>query len=773
MSLLGQSLAPESGSAFAIVNVSRRRFLQNAGAGALVLAVGLPSSAFPQQKKYGADAMPHGTVDDPRVFVAIGDDGSVTITCHRAEMGQGVRTGIPMVVADELEADWTRVKVVQAWGDETRFGNQDTDGSRSLRHFFEPMRRCGAAARMMLEMAAAAKWNVSPATVRATNHTVVHTITGRKLGFGELARAAAELPVPERGTLRLKDPKQFRYIGKPLGPVDAFDMTTGRARYGIDATLPGMRFAVIARPPVYGGKVASFDATEAMKIPGVERVLEIPGTPPPSGFDPLGGVAVIARNTWLAIEGRNALKIDWDDGPNASYSSDAYKAQMQASARQPGQVVRSEGDVASALARAAKRIDAEYYVPHVAHATMEPPAALVRVTDGKCEAWACVQGPQAARERLAKHLVIPLDSVTVHQTLLGGGFGRKSKPDFVVEAALLSKALNGTPVKVVWTREDDIQHDYYNTVAVERLEAGLDDHGRTIAWLHRSVSPSIQSTFAPDVKHEAFGEVGQGLTDLPFAIPNLQIENPEAIAHTRIGWFRSVFNIPHAFAIQSFVAELAAAAGRDPKDYLLELIGPPRKIDPRQVKASNYNESPTLYPIDTGRWRRVVDIVAQRSGWGRTLPARHGLGIAAHRSFVTYTAAVIEVAVGDKGDLTVPRVDIAIDCGPQINPDRIRSQIEGAAIMGLSVAMRGGITFKNGRVEQSNFNQYTVLRMNEAPRDIRVYVVPASYDIPLGGVGEPGLPPIAPALCNAIFAATGKRIRSLPITDDAARSSGS
>jgi isoquinoline 1-oxidoreductase beta subunit len=404
---------------------------------------------------------------------------------------------------------------------------------------------------------------------------------------------------------------------------------------------------------------------------------------------------------------------------------------------------------------------------------MEPPAALVRVSGDKCEAWACVQGPQVARERLAAHLDIPLDNVTLHQTLLGGGFGRKSKPDFVVEAALLSKALNGTPVKVQWTREDDIQHDYYNTVAVERLEAGLDDHGRTIAWLHRTVAPSIQSTFKTGVTHEAFGEVGQGLTDLPFAIPNLQIENPEAIAHTRIGWFRSVFNIPHAFAIQSFVAELASAAGRDSKDYLLELIGPPRKIDPRQVNASNYNESPTLYPIDTGRWRRVVDIVAQRSGWGRKLPTRHGLGIAAHRSFVTYTAAVVEVAVGQKGEITVPRVDIAVDCGPQVNPDRIRSQMEGAVIMGLSVAMRGGITFKNGRVEQSNFNNYTVLRMNEAPRDIRVHLVPAAYDIPMGGVGEPGVPPIAPALCNAIFAATGKRIRSLPVTSDAARRSES
>jgi isoquinoline 1-oxidoreductase beta subunit len=756
------------GQPIEVVNVSRRRFLQGSATGALVLAVGLsPRRSFAQGQQYGADAMPHGTVDDPHVFVAIGEDGTITITCHRAEMGQGVRTSIALVVADEMEADWTKVKVVQAWGDETHFGNQDTDGSRSLRHFFDPMRRCGAAARAMLEAAAAARWGVSAATVRAVNGEVAHKASGRKFGFGELAGAAAKLPVPPRNALRLKKPEQFRYIGKgKLGIVDGFDMTTGRARYGIDTVVPGLLFAVIARPPVYGGKVAKFDATDAMKIAGVERVIEIPGTPPPSGFDPIGGVAVVARNTWIAIQGRNALKLTWNDGPNATYSSDTYKAELQAAARKPGLVVRAQGDVAAALEGAAKRVTAEYYVPHIAHATMEPPAAVARVAAGKCEAWACVQGPQAARDRVAKNLGIPLESVTVHQTLIGGGFGRKSKPDFVVEAALLSKAMDGAPVKVTWTREDDIHHDYFNTVAVERLEAGLDGAGQVVGWLHRSVAPSIQSTFVSDPKHEAFGELGQGLTDTPFAIPNLQIENPEAMGHARIGWFRSVYNIPHAFAIQSFAAELAAAAGRDQKDFLLELIGPARQIDPRQMKAWNYNESPQRYPVDTGRLRRVVELVAERAGWGRKMPAGHGLGIAGHYSFVTYTAAVVEVAVSDKGEITVPRVDIAIDCGMQVNPERVRSQLEGAVIMGLSVALRGGITFKDGRVEQNNFDRYTVLRMNEAPRDIRVHLLPGSFDIPLGGVGEPGVPPIAPALCNAIFAASGRRVRDLPITPE-------
>jgi isoquinoline 1-oxidoreductase beta subunit len=679
-------------------------------------------------------------------------------------MGQGVRTGIALVLADELEADWARVKVVQAWGDETRFGNQDTDGSRSLRHCFEPMRRCGAAARLMLETAAAARWGVNLDTVHAYNNEVVHRASGRRLGYGELASAAAALPVPPRSELPLKDPGQLRYIGKgELGIVDAFDMTTGRARYGIDTVLPGLLFAVVARPPVYGGKVAKFDATDAMKIAGVVRVVEIPGTPPPSGFNPVGGVAVVARNTWSAMQGRNALKITWDDGPNATYSSDAYKAELQAHVRKPGQVVRTQGDVAAALRGAAKRITAEYYIPHIAHTTMEPPAAVARVGDGKCEAWACVQGPQAARETVAKNLGFPLESVTMHQTLLGGGFGRKSKPDFVVEAALLSKAMDGAPVKVTWTREDDIHNDYFNTVAVERIEAGFDGAGHVVGWLHRSAAPSIQSTFVADPKHEAFGELGQGLTDVPFAIPNLQIENPEAAGHTRIGWFRSVYNIPHAFAIQSFVAELAAAARRDQKDFLLELIGPARKIDPRQMKAWNYNESPVLYPVDTGRWRRLVEFIAERAEWGRKVPARHGLGIAAHYSFVTYTAAVVEAAVSEKGEITVPRVDIAIDCGPQVNPERIRSQLEGAVIMGIGVALHGGITFKDGKVEQNNFDRYTVPRINEVPRDIRVHLLPGSFDVPLGGVGEPGVPPIAPALCNAIFAASGRRVRDLPI----------
>jgi isoquinoline 1-oxidoreductase beta subunit len=748
-----------------VEKISRRSVLRSLGiAGGLVLAAPLTSRQAFAAYKTGADKMPHGTVVDPRVFVSIASDGTVTIVAHRSEMGTGVRTSLPLIVAEEMEADWSRVKVAQAHGDEVKYGNQDTDGSRSTRHYLIPMREIGASARTMLEAAAAKRWGVPAAEVKAVNHEVVHSATGRRLGFGELAADAAKQSVPSVEGLKLKDPKNFRYLGKgQVSIVDLKDITVGTAHYGGDIRLPGMKYAVIARPPVTGGKVVSFEDKDALKVPGVEKVMEVQGWPWPSKFQPLGGVAVIARNTGAAIKGRDALKIVWDDGPNGKYESVSYRAQLEEAARKPGLVVRKEGDVDVALKNAEKVVVGEYYLPHLAHVSMEPPVAVADVKGDKAEIWAPVQSPGGTREDVAKTLGIAPENVTVNVTLLGGGFGRKSKCDFALEAALLSKTM-GAPVKVQWTREDDVRNGFLHTVSAERIEAGLDKNGKVIAWRHRSVAPSIASTFAANTVHEAPFELGMGLVDMPFEIANVQCENPDAAAHTRIGWFRSVSNIPRAFAVQSMVGELALATKRDQKEMLLELIGSPRIVKLDSVKDLwNYGEPYESYPIDTARLRRVVELVADKAGWGRTVPKGHGLGIAVHRSFVSYIATIVEVAIDDKGKLSVPRVDTAIDCGTFVNPERIEAQIEGAAIMGLSLAKYGEITFKDGKVQQGNFDDFPVIRIDESPLVTNVYIVPADPGTPPSGVGEPGVPPFAPALINAIFAATGKRIRTLPI----------
>jgi|SwirhisoilCB1_FD_contig_121_268041_length_2890_multi_5_in_0_out_0_1 isoquinoline 1-oxidoreductase beta subunit len=760
-----------------ITNVSRRNVLKGMlGTGGLVLAAQFVPARFAladggsvNAYKTGADGMPGGTVSDPHVFVSIAKDGTVTIVTHRSEMGTGSRTSLPMVVADEMEADWSRVKIVQAPGNEQKYGNQDTDGSRSIRHFIQPMRQCGAAARQMLEHAAALTWGVSDTECRAQNHKVVHVPTGKSLGYGELAEKAAALPTPKASTITLKDPSQFRYIGKGQVQItDLFDITTGKATYAQDIHVDGMKYAVIARPPVVLGKVVSYDEAAAMKVPGVIKVVKIDPTPMPAKFAPLGGVAVIANSTWAAMKGREVLNVKWDDGPNKSYDSDAFKVKMAEQAHKPGRIERNEGDVDKALAGAAKVIEHDYYIPHFSHAPMEPPAATVRINGNKAEVWACVQSPGGTRSDVAKLLGLKEDDVTVNVTLLGGGFGRKSKCDFALEAATLSKSMGGTPVKVVWTREDDIQHSFYHAVSYQNVTAGIDSNGKVVAWRHRSVAPSLMSNFMPDPHRESSLELGLGLIDTPFNVPNLRLETGEATAHTRIGWFRSVNNIPHAFAMQSMVAEIAAELGKDQKDFLLEMIGPPRIVDPRKTVTNelwNYGDPWDTYPVDTARTRRVVEIAAKEAGWGRKLPKGHGLGIAVQRSFLTYVATVVEVAVDDKGNVSVPRVDTAIDAGFTINPERIRSQIEGAAVMGLSIAKYTQVTFKDGRVQQNNFHDYKVLRIGEGAMDVRTHIVPNSIEIPSSGVGEPGVPPFAPAFVNAIYAATGKRIRNLPLGD--------
>ena len=756
-----------------IENVSRRGFLKGtaSGVGLVVAMQVVPFSsagAFDPYPTGGLD-MPNGIVTDPHVFVSIAPDGTVTIVAHRSEMGTGSKTMLPMVVADEMEADWGRVKIVQAPGDEPKYGNQDTDGSRSMRHHIQSMRQVGASVRHMLEQAAAKQWGVDPSRVEAINHEVVDYAYLRKLSYGDLAEAAMAEPVPAFEDLKFKDERKFRYLGKgEVQLYDLHDITTGKAVYGADVSLPGQKYAVIARPPVVGGKVKSVDSSAALAIPGVEQVVEIEGHMPPAKFKPLGGVAVIANSTWAALQGRDALQIEWDDGPHGSYNTEQYHKEMSATATKPGKVIRDQGDIDRALAGAAKTFSAEYYQPHMSHVPMEPPAALVNVADGRAEIWAPVQSPWATRQDVAEMVGLPIEDVTVHVTLLGGGFGRKSKCDFVLEAAILSQKV-GAPVKVQWTREDDIRHDFYHTTSVERIEAALDAHGKVTGWLHRSVAPSIISTFAEDEGYQFPIEYGMGFIDVPFDIANIRCENGQAMAHTRIGWFRSVSNIPRAFAIQSFVAELAHELGKDQKDFLLELVGEPRVID---LKAAgipedfwDYGEPYDEFPIDTGRLRNVVELVAEKAGWGRELPAGEGLGIAAHRSFVTYVASVVHVQVDADGTVRVPEVHTAIDCGFAAHPERIRAQVEGASVMGMTIALNSAITFENGRVVESNFHDYDVVRTDNFPGVVYTYIVEHPFSVHATGVGEPPLPPFAPALYNAIFNATGKRIRSLPLGD--------
>jgi isoquinoline 1-oxidoreductase beta subunit len=746
-----------------ITNLSRRGLLKGAAAtSGLVLGfhVGFRKLPFAQAAE--------GAQFQPNVFLSIDDTGLVTIVASRSEMGTGIKTDLPLVLADELEADWSWVKVVQAQGD-PKYGDQNTDGSRSTWQFFEPMRKAGATARQMLETAAAQTWNAPASECRAQNSFVVHDPSGRKLPYGQLAPLAAALPAPPPDQIRLKDRKDWRYIGKPHPIVDLEDIIRGRATYGIDVVIPGMKYASIERCPVYGGKVKSYDPKDALSVAGVESVVEIPATPMPSGFKPLGGIAVIADNTWSAQQGRQRLKIEWDYGPNAGHDSNSYRAELEATARAPGKVVRNEGDVDNALAAGARRVSADYYVPHLAHAQMEVPTAVAHFVANTCETWSPTQNPTQARQTVAQVLGLNDADVTVNVTLLGGGFGRKSKPDYVAEAALLSR-LVGTPIKVTWTREDDIQHDYYHATCAQHLEAALDNEGRTKAWLHRTVFPAIEATFQPNVVYGSGGELGQGVVDMPYDIPNVRCENGAAANHVRIGWYRSVYNIPHAFAVCSFVDELAAAAGKDPVEYLRELLRAPRILDLKAlgvlVDYPNYGVNQLVpgmadqYLIDTGRLRGVVDLVAANSNWGQKLPPRQGRGIAVHRSFLSYVAVVAHVAVGNDGEVTIPRVDMAIDCGTVVNPDRVRAQLEGAAIMSIGNALYSNITMKEGRIEQSNFTDYLVPRIDITP-DTRVYFVENTH--PPGGVGEPGVPPTAPAICNAIYAAIGKRIRALPV----------
>src|SRR5215469_13896591 len=746
---------------------SRRGFLKGMlGAGAFVLTVRwMPEQVFAAAtigNASGTEAMSKAAWQ-PNVYLAIDTDGTAYVIAHRSEMGNGVRTSLPRIVADELDADWSRVRVVQATGDE-KYGDQDTDGSHSVVSFFMPLREAGAAARLMLLRAAAQHWYVPEGECSTELHNVVHQVTGKKLGYGELAAAAAKLEVPKKEEVKLKPRSAWRYIGEDADGYDLKDLCTGKGIFGQDTRMDGMLYASVLHPPVLGSRVKSVDDKAALAVNGVRQTATIDTFKPPVLFQALGGVAVLADNTWAAMQGRKKLKVEWEESSHKTFNSGAYRKELEETARKPGKVVREVGNVETAFAQGGKIVEAEYYAPLLAHASMEPPAALAVYRDGKVEAWAPTQSPQGARDAIAAALGAKKEDVTVHVTLLGGAFGRKSFPDFAVEAAVLSKK-TGKPVKVVWSREDDIKFDSYHSVSAMYMKAVLGADGKPTAWLQRTVFPPIGSTFDATAVYSAPDELGLGWSDLPYAIPNHRSENGPATAHVRIGWFRSVANIYHAFGICSFADELAHAAGRDPVEYLLQLLGPDRKVPRSDLPKEfpNYDGDYEQYPIDTSRYRRVLTLAAEKAGWGKQKQGSgFGMGVALHRSFLTYVATVVQVQIHDAGKLRVKRVDTALDAGTVVNPEMVKQQFEGAAVMGTGLALYGEITATNGAIDQSNFDSFQVVRMNIAPREANVYIVPS--EAPPAGIGEPGLPPFAPALCNAVFAATGKRIRELPLT---------
>lgn len=723
--------------------ITRRSFIRGLGlaSGGLIIACNFPSSEEdkPKFRTFLGDTF------EPNLFIQLKDSGELVLLASRSEMGNGVRTSLTSVIADEMDADWNMVSVIQATGD-VKFMDQNTDGSRSIRFLFEPMRKLGATAKAMLITAAATKWQVSESELKTENHYVINTSNGKKIFYGDLVNEAAKVEVPENP--RLKDAKDFKYIGKGLKSIDAADFASGKSKYGMDIKLEGMKYAAVARCPVTFGTVKSFDKTKTMQVSGVIDVVEIPRIAKP--FGALGGVAVVATNTWAAFQGKEALEIEWNYGDNKEYNSESYDKMISDNVQKKGKEVKNDGNVTKAFKSAEHIIESTYTLPHLVHAPMEVPNATAWVKeDGTCEVWTPIQAPQSARKEVADYLKTELENVTINVTFLGGGFGRKSKPDFVVEAVVVSKAINA-PVQLVWTREDDIHHSYYHAVSAQYLKGGLDANGKVTGWLQRVAYPSIASTFAPDTGYAAGWELGMGLTNMPYQIGNLRIENGKAPAHIRIGWLRSVINIVQGFSVDSFVDELAAKAGKDPLEFRLNLMGDDRIENPDSDN-----------PFHSAKLKHVLKTAAKNANYGATLPEGHGIGMAVHYSFYSYVASIIEVSVKDN-KLKVHKIHSVIDCGTAVNTDTITAQMEGAAIFGLSLSYYGKITAKDGAIEQSNYDDYKMLRMNEAP-EVHVEII-KNTDKPTG-VGEPGVPVIAPALLNAIFNATGKRYYSLPLMD--------
>ena len=743
--------------------ILRRDFLKGIAAGSLVILTTTDGTTTAA----AADALPTDKNLSPSLFVAIEPDGTVQILAHRSEMGTGIRTALPRVLADELGADRDKVVIRQAKGDK-RLGDQNTDGSNSIRFFYKTMRLAGATARTMLQQAAAKQWGVDAARCTTKNNQVVLKGTKKSIGFGKLVAAAIKLTAPKPETLQFKSSDEFQFIGKSFPIADLDDILTGKAVFGIDAKIEGQIYAVIARCPVVGGVASSYDAEAAKKVPGVIDVIELPKFQGAPLFQQLGGIAVVATGTWAAWQGRDALNTKWDEGPNATYDTDLFSDALKKTVRKTGQTLRSQGDAATAIASSVTKVSATYSVPHLSHAPMETTCAVADVKTNdqgdvtSCYLKAATQNPQAVQQAVGPAMGIANEQVHCDVTLLGAGFGRKSKPDYCVEAARLSRIMK-KPVHVTWTREDDFRHDYFHTISAVHCEAGLNVAGRPEGWLMRGAYPSITSTFAVGADTPATWEAEMGLSDLPYDIANVQVEVGKAKAHTRIGWLRAVCHIFQNFAVSSFADELAHAAGVDPYKYLLDLLGDDRQLDLAVLKLGNRGANPKEYPYDIGRLKNVLSRVAKHSQWQRhiDLPRGQGLGIACCRSFLGYTAHVVEVKVSQKGKVSVDRVWCSIDSGTIVSPDRVYAQVEGAAIMGISQAMYGEMPMKKGRAVHSNFDGFRVARMSDAPQEINVDIIKS--DAAPGGVGETGIGSFAPALCNAIFAATGKRVRDLPI----------
>ncbi|WP_299496133.1 molybdopterin cofactor-binding domain-containing protein [uncultured Shewanella sp.] len=738
----------------AVENISRRDVLKMFGAvgGGLVLGtsgVSWSPMLMAQEKESVLN-----------LFVAVGTDNKVYLTCHRSEMGQGIRTGLTQVLADELDANWEHVVVVQAPADK-RLGSQNTDGSRSIRKHYKTIRQMGAMARTLLEQAAAQLWGVPITDVYAKGHQVHHSNSDKRVSYGELAVSASQLPQPKPDSVVLKSRQDFKLIGQSKPIVDMQAMLTGGAQYGYDIQLEGMLYASILRPPVLGSEINSLKEEKAKQVAGVIDIIRLPVLKGAPKFQPLGGVAVVATNLWSAMQGRQALEVSWTQVDNSNYDSSNDTQELINKVQGPGKVVREIGknDI---LWDTVKKLSATYTVPYLSQAPMEPPVATAQVTEAGCEIWASTQTPQSTQKNVAMAIGLKESQVKVNVTLLGGGFGRKSKPDFSVEAAILSKAVK-RPVKVCWSREDDVQHGYYHAISAQFYQAQLDEAKKPLALLARTGFPSISSTFAEGIEYPSAGELDLGFVDVPFVLKNMRYEAVKSTAHTRIGWMRSVCNIQHGFGVGSFVDELAQNAGMTCFDMWRQLLGPERKetFADQNFEYSNYGATLSAYPVDISRYLSVMDAIENAVKNSPKLTGNQAWGFAVHRSFVSYVAVATLVEMPSSSKVKVVKTFIAADVGTAVNPDRVISQMEGAVIYGLSLALTGEISFKNGQVQESNFHDYPVLRMMQCP-DIEVILLP-SDDEP-AGVGEPGVPPVAPSVTNAIFALSGKRIRDLPIS---------